>query len=67
MLVVTHEMSFARDVASEVIFLHQGRIEEEGAPGRVFANPKSDRCASSSPPRITNRAAGSLSVSRRRW
>ena len=44
MVVVTHEMAFARDVASHVIFLHQGRIEEEGAPDQVFGNPKSDRC-----------------------
>src|SRR6202040_1190458 len=44
MLVVTHEMGFARDVASHVIFLHQGRIEEEGPPANVFGNPKSDRC-----------------------
>ena len=44
MLVVTHEMSFARDVASQVIFLHQGRIEEEGPPAAVFGNPKSERC-----------------------
>ena len=44
MIVVTHEMSFAREVASHVVFLHQGRIEEEGAPADVFGNPKSDRC-----------------------
>jgi ABC-type histidine transport system ATPase subunit len=43
MLVVTHEMAFARDVASNVIFLHQGRIEEAGDPKVMFANPKSDR------------------------
>jgi len=44
MIVVTHEMSFARDVASHVVFLHQGRIEEEGVPADVFGNPKSERC-----------------------
>jgi polar amino acid transport system ATP-binding protein len=44
MVVVTHEMSFARDVASEVIFLHAGRIEEQGPPARVFNDPRSDRC-----------------------
>jgi len=44
MVVVTHEMAFARDVASHVVFLHQGRIEEEGPPAEVFGNPKSDRC-----------------------
>lgn len=44
MIVVTHEMSFARDVASHVVFLHQGKIEEEGPPTDVFGNPKSERC-----------------------
>jgi ABC-type histidine transport system ATPase subunit len=44
MLVVTHEMAFARDVASQVIFLHQGRIEEQGPPAQVFNSPKSERC-----------------------
>jgi ABC-type histidine transport system ATPase subunit len=44
MLIVTHEMGFAREVASEVIFLHQGRIEEQGPPSQVFGNPKSERC-----------------------
>jgi ABC-type histidine transport system ATPase subunit len=43
MLVVTHEMAFAREVASNVIFLHQGRIEESGEPKAMFASPKSDR------------------------
>jgi ABC-type histidine transport system ATPase subunit len=43
MLVVTHEIGFAREVADKVIFLHQGRIEEQGNPREVFANPKSDR------------------------
>ena len=47
MLLVTHEMGFAREVASEIIFLHQGRIEEQGPPSRVFGNPKSDRRRSS--------------------
>jgi len=44
MLVVTHETGFAREVSSEVIFLHQGKIEEQGAPGQVLDNPKSERC-----------------------
>jgi octopine/nopaline transport system ATP-binding protein len=43
MLVVTHEMGFARDVSSRVVFLHQGMVEEEGAPGDVFGTPKSER------------------------
>ncbi len=44
MLLVTHEMGFAREVASEVIFLHEGRIEEKGPPAQVFENPTSERC-----------------------
>jgi ABC-type histidine transport system ATPase subunit len=43
MLVVTHEMGFAREVSSETIFLHQGRIEEKGPPKEIFSNPKSER------------------------
>ena len=43
MLVVTHEMAFARDVANQVIFLHQGKIEEQGDPKLVFSNPSSER------------------------
>ncbi|WP_300001009.1 histidine ABC transporter ATP-binding protein HisP [uncultured Cedecea sp.] len=43
MVVVTHEMEFARHVSSHVIFLHKGRIEEEGTPDAVFNNPKSER------------------------
>ncbi|WP_455894018.1 ABC transporter ATP-binding protein [Pseudomonas palmensis] len=44
MLLVTHEMSFARQVSSEVIFLHQGLVEEQGSPQQVFENPNSARC-----------------------
>lgn len=44
MIVVTHEMGFARDVSNRVMFLHQGMVEEEGAPNEVFNNPKSVRC-----------------------
>ena len=43
MLVVTHEIGFAREVANKFIFLHQGRIEEQGNPKEVFASPRSDR------------------------
>lgn len=43
MVVVTHEMSFARDVSNQVLFLHQGLIEEQGDPQRVFENPTSER------------------------
>lgn len=44
MLLVTHEMRFARDVSSKVLYLHQGQIEEEGPPEQVFGDPASDRC-----------------------
>ncbi len=43
MIVVTHEMGFAKDVASHVVFLHQGRIEEEGPPDQMFGNAQSER------------------------
>lgn len=43
MMVVTHEMSFARDVADRVIFIDQGQIVEEGSPEEVFGNPKNER------------------------
>jgi len=43
MLVVTHEMGFAREVSSRVIFLDEGLVEEDGAPDKVFDNPSSDR------------------------
>ena len=44
MIVVTHEMGFAREVSNKVIFLHQGLVEEEGPPDQVFGAPKSERC-----------------------
>jgi polar amino acid transport system ATP-binding protein len=44
MILVTHEMAFARDVSSKVMFLHQGLVEEEGTPQKVFQNPDSERC-----------------------
>ena len=43
MLIVTHEMGFAREVSSRVVFLHQGQIEEDGTAEEVFLAPKSDR------------------------
>jgi histidine transport system ATP-binding protein len=43
MIVVTHEMGFARNVSNHVMFLHQGRTEEEGAPAEVLSVPKSER------------------------
>ncbi len=43
MLVVTHEMAFARDVSNHVMFLHQGKVEEQGDPKTLFSQPKSER------------------------
>jgi arginine/ornithine transport system ATP-binding protein len=43
MVVVTHEMGFAREVSSEVMFLHQGRVEEQGAPQDILLQPRSER------------------------
>lgn len=43
MLLVTHEMKFAREVADHVVYLYQGRIEEQGPPEEVFGGPKSER------------------------
>ena len=43
MIVVTHEMAFARDVSTQVLFLHQGVIEEQGTPEKVFDHPESER------------------------
>ncbi len=44
MILVTHEMKFARDVSSQVIFLHEGLVEEQGHPKQVFFEPASERC-----------------------
>ena len=43
MLVVTHEMGFAREVSNRVLFLHEGKVEEDGIPEQVFTNPESER------------------------
>ena len=43
MVVVTHEMGFAREVADRVLFMNEGYIEEEGKPEEIFQNPKSER------------------------
>jgi polar amino acid transport system ATP-binding protein len=43
MLIVTHEMAFARDVASRVIFMDRGRVVEEGAPSAIFTSPRESR------------------------
>lgn len=46
MMIVTHEISFARDVADRVIYMHNGRIEEEGKPESILKNPTSERLRS---------------------
>ena len=43
MVIATHEMAFARDVAHRVCFLDDGRILEEGPPDRIFSEPTNDR------------------------
>ena len=43
MVVVTHEMGFAREVSNRIVFLHQGQIEEQGAPSEVLSRPQSQR------------------------
>ena len=43
MIVVTHEMNFAREVSDRVIFMDQGLIVEEGSPEDIFKNPKNER------------------------
>jgi polar amino acid transport system ATP-binding protein len=43
MMIATHEMGFARDVASNVVFLSEGRIEEQGPPEQIFTEPRSER------------------------
>src|SRR5262249_44100933 len=43
MVVVTHEMQFAREVGHRVVFMDRGRVVEEGAPGQVFSAPREER------------------------
>ncbi|MOA61105.1 Arginine transport ATP-binding protein ArtM [compost metagenome] len=43
MVVVTHEMGFAREVADRVLFIDQGIIQEEGTPEHIFGNPTNPR------------------------
>jgi polar amino acid transport system ATP-binding protein len=43
MIIVTHDMRLAADVSDHVVFLHQGRIEEQGKPAELFGNPKTER------------------------
>jgi len=42
MIVVTHEMAFARDVSTQVVFLHQGLVAESGSPQQMFENPQTE-------------------------
>lgn len=46
MIIVTHEMGFAREVSNRVIFLHEGKVEEDGSPEEVFENSSSERVRS---------------------
>ncbi|MCI7148056.1 MAG: glutamine ABC transporter ATP-binding protein GlnQ, partial [Firmicutes bacterium] len=46
MIVVTHEMGFAKEVADRVLFMDHGVIVEEGTPEEIFENPKSERLRS---------------------
>ena len=43
MVVVTHEMGFAREVATKVVFMADGKVQEQGTPEEIFDNPKNDR------------------------
>ncbi|HSH47874.1 MAG TPA: ATP-binding cassette domain-containing protein [Halomonas sp.] len=43
MILVTHEMAFARDVSTQVVYLHEGQVEEAGPPAQVLGNPRSER------------------------
>jgi arginine/ornithine transport system ATP-binding protein len=43
MIVVTHEMGFAREVSNHCLFLHQGRVEEEGNPKEMLLRPQCER------------------------
>jgi polar amino acid transport system ATP-binding protein len=43
MLMVTHQMGFAREFADRISFFHRGKIEEDGKPDEIFGNPKNER------------------------
>ena len=43
LLIVTHEMRFARDVSNRVVFMHQGGIAEQGPSAEIFGNPQTPR------------------------
>ena len=42
MIIVTHEMGFAKSVSDKIVFIYQGVVEEQGTPEQVFDNPNSD-------------------------
>ncbi len=46
MVIVTHEMSFAREISDRIIFMDEGKILEDGAPARIFENPEHPRIKS---------------------
>ena len=46
MLIVTHEMGFARDVADRVVFFDEGQVAEQGPPAQIFSEPKNPRTQS---------------------
>lgn len=46
MVVVTHEMGFAREVATKVVFMADGHVQEQGSPEEIFINPKNERLKS---------------------
>ncbi|MHA2336239.1 MAG: ATP-binding cassette domain-containing protein, partial [Candidatus Hodarchaeales archaeon] len=43
LVVVTHEMAFARDVATKIVYMDEGKIEYEGSPEEIFTNPPTER------------------------
>jgi ABC-type polar amino acid transport system ATPase subunit len=43
MIIVTHEMGFARDVSNKILFMHEGQIAEEGSPEVIFSNPQNEK------------------------
>ena len=49
MIVVSHELAFARDVANRVLFMDEGRVVEEGPPDQVLVSPTTDRAEAVSP------------------
>jgi putative amino-acid transport system ATP-binding protein len=50
MIIVTHEMSFAKEIADRIIFMDDGRIIEEGTPEEIFSNPQNERSSKRADP-----------------